>query len=56
MILEQINGVLLTGGALSLIDEDGKQHPYYETAKRVMEYSKMKKDKDGEDWPVLGVC
>lgn len=31
-------------------------HPYYQTAKRVIEYSKMKKDRDGEEWPILGVC
>ena len=28
-ILDQINGVLLTGGSLTLIDGDGNQHPYY---------------------------
>ena len=55
-MLDQINGVLLTGGSLTLIDEDGNQHPYYKTAKRVIEYSKMKKDEFGEDWPVLGIC
>ena len=41
-ILDQINGVLLTGGSLTLIDENGVQHPYYKTAKRVIEYSKQK--------------
>lgn len=55
-ILGQINGVLLTGGALTLIDKHGNQHQYYKTAKRVIEYSKEKKDKFGEDWPVLGIC
>lgn len=57
VILDQINGVLLTGGALTLIDPaSGELHPYYVTAKRVIEYSKMKKDKHGEVWPVLGIC
>lgn len=55
-ILNQINGVLLTGGSLTLIDDDGNQHPYYKTAKRAIEYSKWKKDKFGEDWPILGIC
>lgn len=55
-LLDQINGVLLTGGALTLVDDEGNLHPYYETAKRVIEYSKMKKDVQGEDWPILGVC
>ena len=55
-ILNQINGVLLTGGALSLIDDHGNQHQYYKTAKRIIEYSKEKKDKYGEDWPILGIC
>jgi len=44
VLLPQINGVLLTGGALELISADGKQHPYYATAKRVIEYSKFLKD------------
>ena len=55
-ILDQINGVLLTGGQLTLIDEEGTQHPYYRTARRVIEYSKARKDERGEDWPVLGIC
>lgn len=55
-ILNQINGVLLTGGALTLIDEAGNLHPYYQTAKRILDYSKKMKDQNGEDWPVLGIC
>lgn len=55
-VLDQINGVLFTGGALKLIDDDGNLHPYYQTAKRIIEYSKMKKDKEGEIWPILGIC
>lgn len=31
-------------------------HPYFKTAKRVIEYSKEKKDKYGEEWPILGIC
>jgi len=56
MLLPQLNGALLTGGALELIAENGEPHPYYVTAKRVIEYSKAIKDKKGEDWPVLGIC
>lgn len=55
-LLPQINGVLLTGGALELINENGEPHPYYVTAKRIIEYSKYVKDQKGEDWPVLGIC
>lgn len=55
-LLPQINGVLLTGGALDLIGENGEPHPYYVTAKRIIEYSKYIKDSRGEDWPVLGIC
>jgi len=56
MLLPQLNGVLLTGGALELIAGNGEHHPYYTTAKRVIEYSKVIKDQEGEDWPVLGIC
>ena len=48
--------MLLTGGALELIAANGQPHPYYVTAKRVIEYSKRIKDQTGEDWPVLGIC
>lgn len=55
-LLPQINGVLFTGGALELIDKNGKPHPYYVTAKRIIKYAKYIKDHKGEDWPVLGIC
>jgi gamma-glutamyl-gamma-aminobutyrate hydrolase PuuD len=32
-LLPQLNGVLFTGGALELIDEDENYHEYYKTAK-----------------------
>ena len=41
---------------LELIDKDGKQHPYYVTAKRIVEFSKMMKDKYNVEFPILGIC
>ena len=55
-LLGNINGVHFTGGGLELIDKDGNQHPYYVTAKRIMNFSKMVKDKYDVDFPVLGIC
>jgi len=55
-LLPQINGVLLTGGALELVTPEGQQHPYYVTAKRIFHYSKFMKDVKSEDWPVIGIC
>ena len=44
-ILEQVNGVLFTGGNLTLIDqESGETHAYYRTAKKIVEYSIKVKD------------
>lgn len=43
--LSKINGILLTGGGLTLIDHETKaQHPYYRTAKKIIEYSMRLKD------------
>ena len=51
-----MNGVLFTGGGLNLLDNNGRHHPYYETAKQIFNYSLFKKDVLGETWPVLGIC
>ena len=51
-LLSQINGVLFTGGMLEMRAD----HPYYQTAKRIVQYCKHKKDKDGEEFPILGTC
>ena len=56
VLLRNINGVHLTGGSLELIDQNGKQHPYYVTAKRILEYSKYMKKTFNADWPVLAIC
>ena len=40
-LLGNINGVHLTGGGLELIDKHGNQHPYYVTARRIINFSKM---------------
>jgi gamma-glutamyl-gamma-aminobutyrate hydrolase PuuD len=42
-LLSQINGVLLTGGMLEM----SADHAYYQTAKRIVQYCKDKKDKEG---------
>ena len=56
-VLDQINGVLLTGGSLDLVNKtSGEPHPYFLTAKRIFEYSKTKMEKDNEEWPILGTC
>ena len=39
-LLSQINGVLFTGGMLEMRVD----HPYYKTAKRIVQYCKQKKD------------
>ena len=31
-------------------------HPYYQTAKRIFQYCKHKKDREGEEFPILGTC
>lgn len=56
-ILEQVNGVLFTGGNLTLIDkETGEQHPYYKTAKLIVEYCVRLKDTSGVELPILAIC
>ena len=34
----------------------GEQHPYYKTAKQIIQYSKKLKDQTNEEWPVIGMC
>jgi len=56
-LLRQINGVLFTGGGLDLVDKKTrKEHPYFTTAKRIVNYSKWMKDVKNQDWPVMGIC
>jgi hypothetical protein len=56
-MLAQINGAFLTGGAIHMFNETThKFHPYYQTAKTIIEYSKQMKDKNNATWPVLGSC
>lgn len=55
-LLRQINGVLFTGGGLKLISDDGVPHPYFTTAKRIIQYSKYMLDIKNETWPILGIC
>lgn len=56
-ILDNINGVFFTGGGLNLIDEEsGNIHQYYKTAKKIFEYSKRKKDDEGLEFTLLGIC
>lgn len=56
-LFDSINGVVLTGGDLKLIDKKtGQRHRYYMTAKIIYEYSKQKKDLYNEEFPILGIC
>lgn len=55
-LLDQINGVLLTGGRVELIDDmTGEFHPYTKTVKKIVDYSINKTD-SGDYFPVLGIC
>ena len=56
-ILEQINGVYFAGGLLTLIDPvTGDTHPYYRTAKKIIDFSINLQDKHGIVFPILGIC
>ena len=55
-LLDQINGVYLTGGWLDMVLQDGTLHPYYVTAKKIFQYSIDQKDKHNITWPVFGFC
>lgn len=56
-VLNQINGVLFTGGALEMIDEkSGEWHQYYKTAHQIFSYSLFMKDVKRKNWPILGIC
>lgn len=56
-LLRQINGVLFTGGGLTLVEQVNKtQHPYYVTARKIFSYSKYMKEIKNEEWPILGIC
>ena len=47
----------MTGGMLDLFDYQTKRwHPYYLTAKRILQYCFKMKDEKGEDFPILGIC
>ena len=55
-LLDQLNGVLFTGGGLVLFEKNGHVHQYYKTAKKIYEYSMMMKDKKNETFPLFGTC
>ena len=56
-LLRQINGVLFTGGGLSLVNTtDNTPSEYLVTANRIFHYSKYMKDAKNETWPILGIC
>ena len=55
--LNQLNGFLFTGGNLTLVNsQTGETHPYYRTAKKVLDYCCKQYDERGIEFPVLGVC
>jgi hypothetical protein len=55
-LLDQINGVLMPGGGVTLIEDDGTLHPFYIISKKIFEYSKRQKDLKGIDFPIFGIC
>ena len=56
-LLDSINGVFFTGGAMPLIDrETGEQSTYYQTAKKIFNYAKNQKDEHGIEFPIMGIC
>ena len=56
-LLDSINAVLFTGGAMPLVDrETGEQSVYYRTAKKIFNYAKDQKDSKGVEYPILGIC
>ena len=55
-LLDQINGVLFTGGFTKLLEDDGTLTPYMKAARIIYNYCQKKKDEDKEDWPILGIC
>ena len=55
-LLDQLNGVYLTGGPLNLIDTHTlKQHTYYKTAKKIIKYAKDEYEK-GRYFPIFAIC
>jgi len=56
-LLQQINGVLFTGGGLELVNTTtGEKHPYLQTADKIFKYSKYMKDHKNETFPLMGIC
>ena len=56
-LLDQINGVLFTGGGTDLIDmETGEESQYYQTTKKIWEYSIRLKDEENVEFPIFGIC
>jgi hypothetical protein len=56
-LLPQINGVLFTGGGLTLINKTtGEWHPYYQTARVIFHYAKQQKDRHNLNFPIYGIC
>ena len=55
-LLDQINGVFLTGGGLDIILPDSTQHQYYKTARKIFDYSIKQMDQFNISWPIFGIC
>eukprot|EP00347_Sterkiella_histriomuscorum_P003664 403363421 len=56
-ILDSINGVLLTGGNVVLIDPETKEfHQYYKTVSAIIHYAMRAKDTRQDSFPILGIC
>ena len=51
-LLDQINGAYFTGGGLN----DIVNTQYYQTAKKIFEYSIKQWDEHRVKWPLFGIC
>lgn len=55
-LLDQINGVLFTGGSLDLVNPETEEyHPYTKTSEIIFKYAQEHTDA-GDYFPLIGVC
>ena len=55
-LLDKVNGVLFTGGGLTLVDPKTKEyHPYTKTSDKILNYAINRTD-SGDYFPLIGIC
>src|SRR3990167_2492345 len=55
-ILENIQGVLITGGSSDLGESTGTPSPIMQTISHIIQHSKTLKTQQNRDFPVFGIC